>query len=142
MDQWVLIGLMGFLILGSIVALEMRHLLSAVIAVGVVGLGLSILFLLLGAPDIAITQVVVDILVVTVLIRAAGRTTGEPVGKRHDKFALVGGLALMICLFVFLIHAFQALPPFGAPTATLSNYYLQHGPEATMLHSCCIESRC
>ena len=55
----VLIGFMGFLILGSIVALEMRHLLSAVIAVGVVGLGLSILFLLLGAPDIAITQVVV-----------------------------------------------------------------------------------
>ena len=60
------LGLMLFLILGSIFALEVRNLLSAVIAVGVVGLGLAILFLLLGAPDIAITQVVVEVIVVIV----------------------------------------------------------------------------
>ena len=127
----VLIGLMGFLILGSIVALEMRHLLSAVIAVGVVGLGLSILFLLLGAPDIAITQVVVDVLVVTVLIRTATRTQGAEKGARTDKLALVFGLLLMAVFLGFTIHAFGALPEFGNPGERLSDAYLVSGPERT-----------
>ena len=127
----VLIGLMAFLIVGSLVALEMRHLLSAVIAVGVVGLGLSILFLLLGAPDIAITQVVVDVLVVTVLIRTATRTDSSEKGARADKLALVGGALLLIVFFGFMIQAFSALPEFGSPGERLSDYYLAHGPERT-----------
>lgn len=127
----VLIGLMVFLILGSLVALEMRHLLSAVIAVGVVGLALSILFLLLGAPDIAITQVVVDVLVVTVLIRTATRTESAEKGARADKLALIGGGVLLMVFFGFMVYAFAALPEFGSPVERLSDYYLAHGPERT-----------
>ena len=78
----VLFVLTVFLILGSIVALEMKDLLSAVIAIGVVGLGLSIIFLLLGAPDIAITQVVVEVIVVTVLILATKGSRVEQGGAR------------------------------------------------------------
>ncbi|MBP1643064.1 MAG: hypothetical protein H6Q03_1733, partial [Acidobacteria bacterium] len=77
----ILIGLAAFLLLGSVAALEMKNLLSAVITVGVVGMGLSILFLLLGAPDIAITQVVVEVIVVTVMIRATTRTADEESGR-------------------------------------------------------------
>ena len=54
--------LMALMIAGAVAAVEMKNLLSAVIAVGVVGLGLSVVFLLLKAPDIALTQLVVDIM--------------------------------------------------------------------------------
>ena len=54
--------LLIFMIVGAIVAIEVKDLLSSVVAVGAVGLGLSIVFLILKAPDVAITQLVVEIL--------------------------------------------------------------------------------
>ena len=62
--------LLIFMIIGAIVAIETKDLLSSVIAVGAVGLGLSIMFLVLKAPDVAITQLVVEILCLIILIRA------------------------------------------------------------------------
>lgn len=125
------IGLLGFVVLGSLVALEVRSLLSAVIALGVAGLGLSTLFLLLGAPDIAITQVVVEVIVVTVLIRTASRVETESEGRRRDRIAVVAGLALVVVLLGFLVHVFAALPPFGAGGGPLAEWYLTHGTEGT-----------
>ncbi len=60
--------LLIFMIIGAIVAIEMKDLLSSVIAVGAVGLGLSIALLILKAPDVAITQLVVEILCLIILI--------------------------------------------------------------------------
>ncbi|MCK4325548.1 DUF4040 domain-containing protein, partial [bacterium] len=51
--------LLLFMIAGAIIAVETKDLLSSVIAVGAVGLGLSVAFLVLKAPDLAITQLVV-----------------------------------------------------------------------------------
>ena len=62
--------LLIFMILAAIVAVEVKDLLSSVIAVGAVGLALSILFIILKAPDVAITQLVVEILCLIILIRA------------------------------------------------------------------------
>jgi multisubunit Na+/H+ antiporter MnhB subunit len=127
----VFLGLMLFLILGSIFALEVRNLLSAVIAVGVVGLGLAILFLLLGAPDIAITQVVVEVIVVTVLIRIAGKTESVSTGRRRDVAAALGGIVLVLALIALVVTVFAALPTFGEPKMTVSQHYLESGPEDT-----------
>jgi len=49
------------MIAGAVIAIEVKNLLSAVIAVGIIGLALSIIFLLLKAPDVALTQIVVEI---------------------------------------------------------------------------------
>ncbi len=62
--------LLIFMIIGAIIAIEMKDLLSSVIAVGAVGLGLSIVLLILKAPDVAITQLVVEMLCLIILIRA------------------------------------------------------------------------
>jgi multicomponent Na+:H+ antiporter subunit B len=59
--------LLVFMIIGAIIAIEMKDLLSAVIAVGAVGLGLSLVFLVLKAPDVAITQIVVEMLCLIIL---------------------------------------------------------------------------
>jgi multisubunit Na+/H+ antiporter MnhB subunit len=120
----ILIGLAAFLLLGSVAALEMRHLLSAVITVGLVGMGLSILFLLLGAPDIAITQVVVEVIVVTVMIRATARTADEDTGRPRSAGAIALGLGSVVLLVLVCVVAFAALPAFGASRPTPSDWYL------------------
>ena len=109
----ILVGLAAFLVLGSVAALEMKNLLSAVITVGVVGMGLSILFLLLGAPDIAITQVVVEVIVVTVMIRATKRTADEEAGRPRSLATVVAGIGAVLVLVGFGVAAFAALPPSG-----------------------------
>ena len=67
---WMFGALLLFMIIGAFIALETKDLLSAIICVGAVGFGLAIAFLFLGAPDIAITQVVVEVLALVILIRA------------------------------------------------------------------------
>ena len=130
--ELVLFLLMVFIVLGSIVALQMRDLLSAVIAVGVVGLGLSIVFLLLGAPDIAITQVVVEVIVVTVLIRVTGRAERtEPRGRSLDLPMLAIGTVALLGGLAFVLAAFAALPDFGSARVVPAVWYLRHAAELT-----------
>lgn len=127
----ILVGLAAFLVLGSVAALEMKNLLSAVIAVGVVGMGLSILFLLLGAPDIAITQVVVEVIVVTVMIRATSRTADEESGRPRSLAAVAAGVGAVLVLAGVAVAAFATLPRFGAPRPTPSDFYLAHAQRDT-----------
>jgi uncharacterized MnhB-related membrane protein len=62
--------LLLFMIFAAIVAVEVKDLLSSVIGVGAVGFALCLAFLILKAPDLAITQLVVEILCLIILIRA------------------------------------------------------------------------
>jgi len=127
----ILIGLAAFLVLGSVAALAMKNLLSAVIAVGVVGMGLSILFLLLGAPDIAITQVVVEVIVVTVMIRATTRTRNEEEGPSRSPVTVLAGLGAVLALVGVALLAFSALPAFGAARPTPAVFYLAEALRGT-----------
>ena len=65
--------LLIFMIISSIIAIEVKDLLSSVVTVGAVGIALSMVFLILKAPDVAITQLVVEILCLIILIRATLR---------------------------------------------------------------------
>jgi multisubunit Na+/H+ antiporter MnhB subunit len=119
--------LLVFMIIGAIIAIEMRDLLSAVIAVGAVGLGLSIVFLVLKAPDVAITQIVVEMLCLIILLRATLKkdlpfsTTG-----RWFLNTLITAGFIMAFLFV-AIRAFKDLPEFGYPIMRVANIYLKEG---------------
>ncbi|MHC5035631.1 MAG: hydrogenase subunit MbhD domain-containing protein, partial [Planctomycetota bacterium] len=57
----ILYIVLAFMIIGAIVAVETRDLLSSVLCLGAVGFGLSVADLVLGAPDLALTQLVVEI---------------------------------------------------------------------------------
>jgi uncharacterized MnhB-related membrane protein len=50
------------MIIAAIIAVETKNLLSSVICIGALGFGASLMFLFLRAPDIAITQIVVEVL--------------------------------------------------------------------------------
>ena len=121
--------LLLFMIIGAIIAIQVKDLLSAVVAIGASGLALCIVFLLLKAPDLAITQIVVEILCLIILIRATIRkdlpfsTSGRWLFNTLATFAFLG-----VFLF-FGYFALRGLPLFGEPLMKVSQFYLTEAKE-------------
>ena len=123
--------LLCFMIAGAIIAVVVEDLLSSIIAVGVAGLGLSLSFLILKAPDLAITQLVVEILCLIILIRATIRKD-LPFSTSGRWF--FNTLVTLVFVAVFLevsYRAFRDLPAFGYPTMKVAKVYLQCALMAT-----------
>lgn len=123
--------LLLFMILGAIIAVEIKDLLSSVVAVGAVGLGLSVAFLILKAPDLAITQLVVEILCLIILIRATIKRDIPPLNRRKE---VVGSIMVLLFIGGFLFFAYLALkdlPSFGHPLMRVSQNYLVQGLKKT-----------
>ena len=124
LELYILLVLM---IIGAIIAIEVKDLLSSVVAVGAVGLVLSMAFLILKAPDVAITQLVVEILALIILIRATL--------KRDLPFSTSGrwfvNTAITLIFIAVLLGiasiAFKDLPQFGYPTMRVASTYLKEG---------------
>ncbi len=116
-----------FMIIAALLAVEMKGLLSSVIAVGAVGMGLVLQFLLLRAPDLAITQLVVEILILIMLIRATVKMDRTSESLLRESW----GYLLCIAVFagVFLTFGWRALanlPDFGDPIMRVSYYYIDN----------------
>ena len=119
--------LLIFMIIGAIIAIEVKDMLSSVVAVGAVGLGLSIVFLVLKAPDLAITQLVVEILCLIILIRA---TLKKDLPFSTSGRWLLNTLITIGFIAVFLFVAMKCLrdlPEFGYPTMRVAATYLKEG---------------
>lgn len=122
-----LYALLIFMIIGAIIAIETKDLFSSVVAVGAVGLGLSIVFLILKAPDVAITQLVVEILALIILIRATLKkdlpfsTSGR---WFLNTIITVGFIAVLLTVAA---KCFKDLPEFGYPTMRVARTYLEKG---------------
>lgn len=130
-ETW-LIFILSFMILASVAALEIKDILSAIIAVGVVGLGVSISFLFLLAPDLAIVQFLFEIFALIILIKAFIKKDyhSEEPSKLN---AIVSGITVITLILVFLssIPVLKALPQFGYPLMTTAQYYLDNGAAQT-----------
>jgi multisubunit Na+/H+ antiporter MnhB subunit len=104
-----------FMIIAAIVAIETRKLLSSVICVGAVGFGASLMFLFLRAPDIAITQIVVEVLGLVILIRATIARDLTFISGDREFFAVVVSVVIVFVIFLVGILVFESLPLFGEP---------------------------
>jgi multicomponent Na+:H+ antiporter subunit B len=131
MVETFLFVLLIFMIVGSIIAIETKNLLSSVISCGIVGAAVSIAFLMLGAPDIAITQVVVEILILVILIRATITIDNTAIEAHWDTFSVVASLIFFGLFLVFAFVAVQDLPAFGHPSMRVSQQYLETGLQKT-----------
>jgi multisubunit Na+/H+ antiporter MnhB subunit len=132
--------LLIFMIIGSVGALVAKDLLSSVVSLGAVGLGLCLTFLILKAPDVAITQLVVEILSIIILIRATLRKdlpkvpTGGwvfqvPTGGWVFPSAI--GASFGVILLVVAFQCFPDLPVFGEPKLRVAQHYLDSGLQET-----------
>ncbi|MCM8784964.1 MAG: DUF4040 domain-containing protein [Candidatus Omnitrophica bacterium] len=136
MIEIIIIVLLIFMLIGSIICLETKDLLSSIISITSVGYFGSVIFLLIGAPDIAITQMVVEVLSLIILIRATIRMDLTTIEEDRDFFGLIGTLALIFVFFILGMEAIRYLPKFGTPSFTLnlqapSNRYLMNGLKET-----------
>jgi multisubunit Na+/H+ antiporter MnhB subunit len=123
--------LLVFMVVGAIIAVENHNLLSSVIAVGAVGFGLCVVFLLLGAPDLAITQLVVEILALVILIRATIAKTVPETYKGRELLAYGVTIIFVLVFGAFSYFALKYLPEFGAPLMKVSKTYLEEGLKKT-----------
>ncbi|MFH1570298.1 MAG: hydrogen gas-evolving membrane-bound hydrogenase subunit E [Gemmatimonadota bacterium] len=127
--------LMLFMVVASLIAVETKDLLSSVVSVGAAGFGLAIVDLLLQAPDLAITQMVVEILCVVVLIRVI--VTRADTTHETPRDSLTVG-AVVLCLGLLLAASYGALKhlhPFGQPRfgqgGGMADGYVAQGLSAT-----------
>ncbi|MFC1761840.1 hydrogen gas-evolving membrane-bound hydrogenase subunit E [Planctomycetota bacterium] len=111
----IIYALLLFVLIAALVAVETRNLLSAVICVGAIGFGGSLLFLFLQAPDIAITQIVVEVLGLIILIRATLSRDMTFISGDKEFFATVVSVVVLLILFLAGAQAFSTLPEFGEP---------------------------
>ena len=119
--------LLLFMIAAALIAVEVKDLLSSVIAIGAVGIGLALAFLVMKAPDLAIMQLVVEILSLIILIRATIRkdlpfsSSGRWV---FNTISTVLFIAVFLCLSYFPLKDMQA---FGDPLMRVSKTYIAEG---------------
>lgn len=133
MELYVLLAVM---LAAAVVAAETRNLLAAAVALGLVGFSVAILFILVQAPDLAIVQIVVEVLTVVFFAAVILRTTQTDT-TLVDRMR--GDVLLPTVLFVgfgilFLIgaiRAFAELPAFGEPIMRVAGKYIESGLEQT-----------
>ena len=132
----LLVILLVLMIIGAIIAIETTNLLSSIVCVGAVGFLISIAFLFLGAPDLAITQLVVEVLCLIILIRATINRDLTSVSGDREFFGLTVTVAMVLVFAIAGIMVFAEFPALGQPVmdrmaATPSSVYLAQGTEQT-----------
>ncbi|MGX9789427.1 Na+/H+ antiporter subunit A [Mycobacterium sp. MMS18-G62] len=125
-------AVVGFLILAAAVgATVMRNRLAALLLVGVTGYGCGTIFAFHGAPDLALTQFLVEtltlVIFVLVLRTLPAETTSDDVNRRRLPRAV---LALAVGATVTTIGVFAMAVRTGTPIAELlpdAAYFRGHG---------------
>jgi len=144
--EWMVLSLIAFMLIAALIAVEARDLLSSVIAVGAAGFVLSVIDLLVGAPDLAITQVVVEVIALVLLIRVVLTREDTSTTARRDVLRtggvlLAGGL-ILASVFVAVGGGSAVegtVPAFGRPVLAgggavgpgVSDQYLTGAKEKT-----------
>lgn len=113
-----------FMITAAIIAVEVKDLVSSVIAVGAVGIGLSMAFLVLKAPDLAMMQLVVEILSLIILIRATIRKDLPFSASGRWLFNTISTVAFIVIFLGLAYVSLKNIPRFGEPIMKVSEAYL------------------
>ncbi len=131
----ILILLLVLMILGAIVALESKDLLSGIISLGIIGFALTIVFIVLQAPDLAIVQIIVETLTLVILIAAVLKTTRKDTIEKANRNQILLWIIGLVCATLFIlasIRAFRYLPEFGSSgSLRMANPYIDQGLSLT-----------
>jgi multisubunit Na+/H+ antiporter MnhB subunit len=137
--------LLAAMLVAALAAIQIKDLLAAAVALGIVGFSVAIMFILLQAPDLAIVQIVVETLTVVFFAAVILRTTNTDTtiagglkralsdrGSRGQLVfpAVVYGVFCVVFLAV-VGRALAELPSFGSPTMLVAREYIALGLEKT-----------
>ena len=100
----------ALIIAGALLAATTGSRITGIAALGVVGIGVALIFIIYGAPDVAITQLLVEMLIVVLIAIAALRmpyldpTDKGPAFRPRDA-ALGGVLGVLVALVMMMVTA-------------------------------------
>jgi multisubunit Na+/H+ antiporter MnhB subunit len=115
------------MIAAAIIAVGAKDLLSSIIAIGAVGIGLSMAFLVLKAPDLAIMQLVVEILSLIILVRATIRKDLPFSASGRWIFNTSATLLFTVIFLGCAYFSIKLMPEFGDPIMRVSRVYISEG---------------
>jgi multicomponent Na+:H+ antiporter subunit A len=117
----------GIILMGALAAIRAASLLAAVVALGVVGYGVALIYILFSAPDLAMTQVAVETLTVVLFVLVLSRRplqfadlSSTAIRIRDGVLALAaGGLMTALILTVTAEPMRSRLVPYFAENSLL-----------------------
>jgi multicomponent Na+:H+ antiporter subunit A len=116
--EWAIIGIAAA---GLITVVVARRRLFAILALGIQGLAVALLFMLFGAPDLAFTQFMVEILSVVILTLVMTRLRLDHEDPRPLEDFLRDGVIALLCGVGFTLLMLRVIElPFDA---TLSEFF-------------------
>jgi multicomponent Na+:H+ antiporter subunit A len=127
-DPFALLLCCGIM-LGAVVVTRTASRLTAIAALGIIGFGMSLIYVLYGAPDLAMTQFVIEVLTVVLFVLVLHRMPQfthftTPAARVRDLVVSVLAGAFMSLLVIAAIEVDIA--------PRISNYYVQEA--ATLAH--------
>jgi multicomponent Na+:H+ antiporter subunit B len=118
---------LSFLLITAVASIVTRNLVFSTILLGIFSLLMSVQYLILGAPDVAITEAAVGAGISSVLLLLTLSITGEQEHAAQGNF--VAPVFVFIIVGVLLGYATLGLPSFGdalSPAQTyLTPYYIE-----------------
>lgn len=108
----LIVILMLIVIIAALAVVNIRSLILSVIALAVAGLAISLVFLALGARELAAVQLVLEVLLFTALIRA---TTAAEEAKTFEWKRAISILVVALSLAVFAAAALVSFGALGTP---------------------------
>ena len=142
--EYIIGVLLILMIAGSIYTLHAGDLLSAIVSYGIVGFGLVIIFLFLKAPDLAIVQLVVEIITLIIMIAVIRNSSKEDLqesatikveGVQYVNLKQLlyfsGAVVLALGLMYYFYQSVSGLDVFGEHEMRMSQVYVEQGAELT-----------
>tara|TARA_B100001564_G_scaffold304477_1_gene273073 strand:+ start:435 stop:986 length:552 start_codon:yes stop_codon:yes gene_type:complete len=127
------ITLLGLLVITALAAVLSKNLLVSTVFLSIFSLLMAAEYLVMGAPDVAITEAAVGAGISTILLLLALLLVGEN-EKESSKLAFVSFI-VVVGVAAALLFASLEMPEFGSADSPaqiyLSEYYLTRAPEAT-----------
>ncbi|MFU8824209.1 putative monovalent cation/H+ antiporter subunit A [Yoonia sp.] len=102
LTDWLVFGLV---LVGTGLAIWTQSRITAIAGLGVVGIGIAMIFILYSAPDVAITQLLVETLIVVLFAAAALRLPSlgaEPLKKRWGDAAIAIGMGVTVTMILLM----------------------------------------
>jgi multicomponent Na+:H+ antiporter subunit A len=109
-------------VVAAVATVRARSRLSAIISLGVVGIAVTLFFVFYSAPDLALTQLLIEVLTVILLVLVFFRVKPDPNlratdGRRVLRWGIAIGMGLFGAGFVLANHLYQVGP-------SISPYFL------------------
>lgn len=124
--DWAILTL---LVLSACMAVRMRNLLGSAVILGIFSLLMALIYMLLDAPDVALTEAAVGAGVSTVLFVGTLAFTVQ-IPKPTSVFRRVTAFIVVLLVGATLIYSTRDLPVFGAADAPIHQhvapYYIEH----------------